>query len=92
MFESFHLWLDRNLRVDAYELHGDEIVATGLPKRRIRLQDVRTWQPFYIGGGIPSICIEYSDGRRAEYSDKHEHLFRILHEIAKDRELAFVTA
>ena len=82
MFESFHLWLDRKLRVDAYELRGDEIVATGLPKRRIRLQDVRTWQSFYIGGGVPSVCVEFSE----------EHLFDILHEIAKNRELPFFTA
>ena len=92
MFESFHLWLDRKLRVDAYELRGDEIVATGLPRRCIRLRDVRTWQSFYIGGGVPSICVELTDGRRIDYSDKHEQLFQILHEIAKDRELEFFTA
>ena len=92
MFESFHHWLDRKLRVDAYELHGDEIVATGLPRRRIRLADIRSWRGFYIGGGVPSICVEFADGRSIDYSDKHEQLFHILHEIAADRELPFVTA
>ena len=91
MFESFHQWLDRKLRVDAYELRGDEAVSTGLPKRRIRFADIRTWQSYYIGGGVPSICVEFLDGRKIDYSDKHEQLFHILHGIAADRELPFVT-
>ena len=92
MFESFHRWLDRKLRVDAYELRGDEIVATGLPRRRIRLGDIRTWQSFYIGGGVPSICVEFTDGRKNDFSDRYEQLFEILHELARDRELPFWTA
>jgi hypothetical protein len=92
MFAAFHQWADRKLRVDAYELRGDEVVATGLPRRRIRLGDVRTWRSFYIGGGVPSICVEFADGRKIDYSDKHERLFHILHEAAADRELPFTTA
>jgi len=92
MFESFHRWLDRKLRVDAYELRGDEIVATGLPRRRFRLRDVRSWQSLYIGGGAPSVCVEFTDGRKADFSDRYEQLFRILHETARDRELEFFTA
>jgi len=92
MFDSFHRWLDRKLRVDSYELRGNEIVSTGLPKRRIRIPDIRNWQSFYIGGGVPSVCVKFVDGRTIDYSDKHEYLFHILHEIAADRELPFVTA
>ena len=92
MFDKFNKWFDQKMRVDAYELRGDEIVSTGLPKRRIKLQNVRTWQSFYIGGDVPSICVEYADGRKIDYRDKYEHLFRILHGIAKDRELPFFTA
>jgi hypothetical protein len=92
MLESFHRWLDRKLRVDAYVLRGEEIVATGLPRRRIRLADIKSWRSFYIGGGVPSICVEFVDGPSIDYSDKHEHLFHILHELATDKELPFVTA
>jgi len=92
MFEAFHKWLDRKMRIDAYELRGDEVVATGLPRRRFRLGDVRTWQSFYIGGGAPSICVEFTDGRKTDFSDRYEQLFQILHETAKDRELEFFTA
>lgn len=89
MFEAFHRWVDRQLRVDAYELRGQEIVATGLPRRRVQLAEIRTWQSFYIGGGVPSICVEFSDGRRADFSDRYEQLYEILRERAKDRELPF---
>lgn len=89
MFDSLNKWFDKKMRVDAYELRGDEIVAPGFPKRRIKLRDVRTWQSFYIGGGVPSVCVEFADGGKIGYSDKYEHLFRILHEIAEDRELPF---
>jgi hypothetical protein len=92
MLESLHRWLDRKLRVDAYELRGDEIIATGLPPRRIRLPDLRTWQSFYIGGGSPSICVEFEDGRKVDYSDRYEQLYNILHEIAAKKELPFFTA
>ena len=92
MFDSFHYWLDRKLGVDAYELHGEEIVSRGFPRQRIRFQDIRTWQGFYIGGGVPSICIQFADGRKVDYSDKYEHLFHILHEIAADREQPFTSA
>ena len=91
MFDSFHHWLDRKLRIDAYELRGDEIVSTGLPRRRIKHLDIRTWRSYYIGGGVPSIEIVFVDGRSADYTDKQEQLFEILHEIAADRELPFVT-
>jgi hypothetical protein len=92
MFESFHRWLDRKLRVDAYSVRGDEIVATGLPRRRFRLGDVRTWQSFYIGGSAPSIAVVFSDGRKTDFSDRYEQLYDILHELAKDRELPFFAA
>jgi hypothetical protein len=92
MFEAFHQWVDQKLRVDAYELRGDEIVATGLPRQRFRLGDIRTWQSVYIGGGVPSICVEFADGRKIDYSDKHEQLFHILHQAVADRELPFTTA
>ena len=87
MLESFHRWLDRKLRIDAYELHGEEILAIGLPRRRIRLPDLRTWQSFYIGGGSPSICVEFEDGRKVDYSDRYEQLYNILHEVAAKKEL-----
>jgi hypothetical protein len=89
MFTSFHHWLDRKLHVDAYELRGDEIVSRGLPKRRIRLKDIRSWQSFYIGGGVPSICFHLVDGRIVDWSDKHEHLFEILHKFEAEKELPF---
>ena len=92
MFESCFHWLDRKLKVDAYELRGDEIFATGLPRRRIRLQDIRTWQSYYIGGGAHSISVELLDGRKVDFSDRFEDMYHILHEIAKDRELPFFTA
>jgi hypothetical protein len=92
VFESFHRWLERKLRIDAYELRGNEVVATGLPRRRIRLPHLRTWQSFYIGGGSPSVCVEFADGRKVDYSDRYEHLYKILHEVAADRELPFWTA
>lgn len=92
MFAAFHKWVDRKLRVDAYEMRGDEVVATGLPRRRIRIGDVRTWQSFYIGGGVPSICVEFADGQKIVYRDKYERLFHILHETAADRELPFTTS
>jgi hypothetical protein len=92
MFESFHRWLDRKLRIDAYELRGDEVIAAGLPRQRIRLPELRTWQSFYIGGGSPSVCVQFADGRKVDYSDRYEHLHTILHEVAADRELPFWTA
>ena len=92
MFESFHRWLDRKLRIDAYELRGDEIIATGLPRRRIRVPILRTWQSFYIGGGSPSICVEFEDGRKVDYSDRYEQLFHILREVAAEKELPFFTS
>ncbi len=92
MFDLLHHWLDRKLRIDAYELRGDEIVSTRLPKRRINARDIRKWRSYYIGGGVPSVEITFIDGRTADYTDKQEHLFQILHEIARDRELPFVTA
>jgi hypothetical protein len=92
MFESFHRWIDRKLRIDAYELRGDEITAIGLPRRRIRVRDVRSWQSFYIGGGALSVCLEFEDGRKVDYSDRYEQLFHILHETAADKELPFFTA
>lgn len=92
MFASFHRWLAQKLRVGAYELRGDEVIATGLLRQRIRLPELRTWQRFYIGGGSPSICVEFADGRKADYSDRNEHLYNILHEAAADRELPFWTA
>jgi hypothetical protein len=92
MFDAFHKWLDRKLRVDAYELRGDEVIAAGLPRRRFRLGDVRTWQSFYIGGGDPSICVEFTDGRKIDFSDRYEQLYQILHETARDRELELFTA
>ncbi len=91
MFNSFHRWLDRALRVDAYELRGEEIVSTGLPRRCIKPADIRAWRSYYIGGGVPSVEIAFADGQTVDYTDKQEHLFRILHEIAAARELPFWT-
>jgi hypothetical protein len=59
MFEAFHRWLDRRLRIDAYVLCGDEVVSTGLPKQRIRLADIRIWQSYYISSGVPSIASSF---------------------------------
>ena len=92
MFESLHEWISRTLQVDVYEVRGDQIVASGLPRRRIRISDIQTWQGFYVGGGVASICVEFSDGRRIDYSDRHEQLFQILHKAAADRECPFTTA
>ena len=92
MIKSFHRWLDYKLRVDGYELRGDEIFATGLPRRRIKMPTIRTWQSFYIGGSRPAICVEFADGRKTDFSDRYEQLYGILHDIAKDKELPFFTA
>jgi hypothetical protein len=87
MFDELNNWLDRKLRVDTYELRGEEVVATGMPKHRILLKDIRTWQGFYIVGGIPFISVEFSDGHKADFNDKYEQLFEVLNLAVKDRAL-----
>ena len=91
MFDAFHHWLNHKLRVDAYELSGGEILSKGLPRRRIRLDEIRTWQSYYVGGGVPSICFKFNNGQTIDCSDRYEQLYTILHKIAADRELPFTT-
>lgn len=92
MFSSFHRWLERKLRVDTYELRGDEIVATGLLRQRVRLQDIQSWRSYFIGGGVLSVEIQLKDGKLADFSDRHEQVYEILRRQAPDRELLFVSA
>lgn len=92
MFESFHRWLDKKLRIDGYEMRDGEIVTTGILTRRIPLAGIRSWQSFYIGGGTLSIRVEFADGRKLDYSDRYEQLLNILRGVAAEKELPFFTA
>jgi hypothetical protein len=92
MFSSFHRWLERKLRVDTYELRGDEIISTGLRQRRVRLQDIQSWRSYFIGGGVLSVEVQLANGERVDFSDRHEQAYEILRRQAPDRELPFVSA
>lgn len=89
MLNRFHRWLERKLRVDTYELRGDEIVSTGLFRRRFRLQDVQKWRSYLIGGGVLSVEIHFKSGKLTDFSDRHEQVYGILRQQAPERELAF---
>ena len=90
--EAFHIWLDRKLRVDAHELRDDKVVITGWPRRSFKLAEIRTWQGFYIGGGVPSIFVEFAGGRKTDFSDRFEQLFRIFQKTAPDKESEFIAS
>ena len=92
MFENFHRWLERTLRIDTYELCGDEIVSTGLPRRGICLQEIQSWRSYLIGGGVLSVEIQLTDGKQSDLSDRHEQIYHILRKQAPDKELPFVSA
>ena len=72
-----------------YELRDEEIAFTRLRRKQsIWLQDIRTWQEIYIGGGIPFICIHFIDGRKADFNDPHEQLYeprylKIIHHLVE---------
>jgi hypothetical protein len=83
----FDGWLGRKHNIDFYRLEGDKVIA---PRgRRFNVQDIRTWQEVFIGMGVPLIVTEFSDGRRADWSDKYAHLFTILRRVAPEKELPF---
>jgi hypothetical protein len=92
MFNRFHRWLERKLRVDTYELRGDEIVSTGILRQRVRLQEIQSWRSYFVGGGVLSVEIQLTNGKREDFSDRHEQVYEILHRQAPDRELPFVSA
>jgi hypothetical protein len=91
MFNTFHRWLERKMRVDTYELRGKEIVSTGLIQRKICLNEIQNWRSFFIGGGVLSIEIKLTNGKREDFSDRHEQIYEILRLQAPERELPFVT-
>lgn len=90
--EAFHIWLDRKLRVDAYQLRDDKVVTASWPRRSVKLAEIRTWQGIYIGGGVPSICVEFAGGRKTDFSDRFEQLFRIFQKTAPDKESEFLAS
>jgi hypothetical protein len=87
----FGLWLDRKIKRDVYVLQEGEIISSGFAfhQQRIAVQDIRTWQEIYIGGGVPFVCIRLANGKALDWTDRYEHLFRILREIAPEEELPY---
>jgi hypothetical protein len=81
------LWLEHKLKIDLYELRGDEVVSVRHRTQRFNVPDVRTWQQVFICFGVPLIVINFADERTVELSDKHEHLIRILQQVAPEKEL-----
>jgi hypothetical protein len=81
------LWLEHKFKIDLYELHGDEVVSVRHQTQRFKVQDVRTWQQVFICFGVPLIVIKFANEQTMELSDKHEHLIRILQQVAPEKEL-----
>jgi hypothetical protein len=81
-------WLNHMWRVDEYDLCGNEIVSKDRRSRtrRIRYEDIRTWQEVYIGGGYPYIDITFVDGSRASCGDMYEHLFHVLQMLVPEKQ------
>ena len=94
MFESFHLWLDRKLGVDAYELRGEEIVSRHFLQRfspwwHFRWQDIVSWQEWCVGGMGCGVDIKLASGRYLPCGDRRGELVEILRRVAPTKQLPF---
>lgn len=81
-------WIERKvLKIDVYELRGDEVVPARPRDPRFKVQDVSSWQQVFVCLGVPVIVIALTDGRKLELSDKHEDLRSILQGVVASKEL-----
>jgi hypothetical protein len=90
MLNSFHRWLERMLRIDTYELRGDEIVSTGFIRQHIHLQEIQSWRSCFDGIGSLLVEIQLKNGKCLDFTDRHEQAHAILRREAAEKELPFV--
>jgi hypothetical protein len=83
----FSRWLDHKLKIDVYELRGEEIIAGRGRGRgqRIRVSDILSWQ-IHMEMGMDFIVIDLNDRRSVTWVDEYDDLIAILRQVAPDKE------
>jgi hypothetical protein len=89
LFHSFRSWVNHKLKIDVYELCGDEIVRGRgkRPENRLKVSEVKAWQ-IYPEMGFDVVEITMADGRRVRWFDLYDDLTDILRRTAPGSELA----
>lgn len=80
-------WLDHTLRVNVYELGGDEIVSGRgrRPEDRVEVRKIVAWQ-IHAEMGFDIVVIGLEDGRSFNWLDKYNDLIGLLRRVARERE------
>ena len=80
-------WLDHTLKVNVYELRGDEIVSGRgrRPENRVKVREILAWQ-IHPEMGFDIVVIELTDGRSLIWFDRYNDLIAILRTVAGDPE------